>query len=227
MKNIVQIKANSFTDKGVSIKSRIRAFTLIELLIALMVSSIILTAIVTLSYAMSSAYDCTSDINQKEAHIRYTTMRISNLIKYSRLICKATSGEILIWKSDDNNDNKINISELTYIETGNGTYLRLLKFNPTSGTDDFYSLSFIQNYTFFKQWIIFKYPETYTTLINDCSNMSIATDADPPYTQHVSISFDIKENQQSRKCQISTSLLCQMSSFIDSYGNVISEDDDF
>ena len=93
---------------------------------------------------MSSAYDSTSDINEKEAHIRYTTMRISDLIKYSRLICKATSDELLIWKADNNNDNQINISELTYIETGGGKYLRLLEFNPSAGNDKTYKLSSIR-----------------------------------------------------------------------------------
>lgn len=201
--------------------SRLRAFTIVELLVALMVSSIILTAIVTLSYAMSSAYNSTSDMNEKEAHIRYATMRISDLIKYSRLVCKATSDEFVIWRMDDNNDNQINISELTYIETGGGIYLRLLEFDPSPSDDRTYLLSTIQNINL-KNWFISKYPETYTTLISDCSNMEIQREPDPPYTQLVNISFDIEENGQIRKCQISTALRCSMSSFI----NVNSNDDD-
>ena len=42
-------------------------FTLVELLVALMVTSIILSAVATLAYAMTRANDQTSDTAQKQA----------------------------------------------------------------------------------------------------------------------------------------------------------------
>lgn len=220
MKSIVQIKISNFINVVLNKNTRLRAFTIVELIVAIMISSIILTAIVTITYAMSSAYDCTSNINEKEAHIRYTTMRISNLIKYSRLICKATSDELVIWRADDNNNNKINLSEIVYIETGNGNYLRLLEFNPTSSSNPDYSINNLQN-IYLKNWLIYFYPESYTILLEQCSNVEISIDKKPPYTQLVNISFDIEENQEKRKYQISTALRCQMSNLIG-----VSADDD-
>ena len=78
-----------------------------ELLVALMVSSIVLTAIVTLAYALSTAYESTSDMNEKQAHIRYTTLRITELMKNSKLICGIFPTELVLWRADDNNDNLI------------------------------------------------------------------------------------------------------------------------
>ena len=230
MKNKAQKRIKKITSDAGKIKLRIKAFTMVELLIAIMISSIILTAIVTFSYAMSSAYDYSSDINEKEAYIRYTTMRIKNLIKYSKLICRVKSDEILIWKNDDNNDNRINASELLYIETGEGTYLRLLEFDPDNSIQDFEVSLFSAQYSFFLKLNIFnRYPESnriYTNLIRECSNVSIKATPNPPYTQCISISFDIEENEQTRKYQINTALHCQRSNFINNRGFLIKEDDD-
>ena len=63
-----------------NMKTHLNGFTLIELITALMVATIILTAAVTLAYAISSAYDSTVEMNEKQARIRYTDLRITNLI---------------------------------------------------------------------------------------------------------------------------------------------------
>ena len=217
--------------RGLNKKMRLSAFTLLELLIALMISSIILTAVVTLSYAMSSAYESTSEMNKKEAYIRHATIQISDLIKHSRLICKASSNEILVWKEDKNNDRSINVSEMVFIETGDGSYLQLLEFDPSDEDDiTFSSLYFIQRYFYLKQWLIYKYPDTNTTttLISNCTNAEIALDHNPPNTEKVTISFDIEENKENRKCQIISNLRCPMTSFIksDSISSLIINDDD-
>lgn len=207
-------------------KYKTKGFTLIELLVVLMVSSIVLTAIVTLSYAMSSAYENTNDMNEKQAHLRYATFRLSELIRYSKLICGLFSEELVIWIADDNNDNRINVSEIMYIETGAGRYLSLLQFNPASPAADFsLSLLLIKN-VHFKSWLISMYPETYTTLISECSNMKITVDRNPPYTQFINIVFDIEENNQTRTCQISSRLRCCADNLIKTEYSLSDSDDD-
>jgi len=207
-------------------KQKIKGFTLVELLVALIVSSIVLTAIVTLSYAMSSAYENTNDMNEKQAHIRYATLRLSELIKHSKLICGSFSDGLVIWIADDNNDNKINVSEVMYIETGGGQYLRLLKFNPANPySDSSLLLSNLRN-VYYKSWLVYWYPETYTTLIDQCSNMEITLDYNPPYTQFISIVFDITENDQTRTYQISSGLRCYAGNLIKKENELYTSDDD-
>ncbi|MHC4076272.1 MAG: PilW family protein [Planctomycetota bacterium] len=59
-----------------------KGFTLAELLIALMVTSIILAAVATLAFAMGSANDTGDDISAKQAQVRYATLRICELIRH-------------------------------------------------------------------------------------------------------------------------------------------------
>ena len=75
-------------------------FTLIELLVALVVTSIIMTAVATLAYAMSSANDATDDTSRKQAQIRFATLKISDLIRHSRLVCYADGDDIAVWRAD-------------------------------------------------------------------------------------------------------------------------------
>jgi prepilin-type N-terminal cleavage/methylation domain-containing protein len=201
-------------------------FTLIELLVALIVSSIVLTAIVTLSYAMSSAYENTNDMNKKQAHIRYATLRLSELIKQSKVICGSFSDGLVIWAADNNNDNKINVSEIIYIETGGGKYLRLLKFNPSNPSSDNSLLLLHLRNVYYKSWLVYLYPETYTTLIDQCSNMEITLDSNPPYTQFISVVFDLNENGQTRTYQISSRLRCRVSNLIRTEYSFSDSDDD-
>lgn len=206
-------------------KSRISGFTIIELITALVVSFVVLTAVVTLAFAISSAYDCTGDINEKQARIRYTTIRISELIKYSELICDASPDGLVIWKADDNNDNQINVSEIAYIETNNGKCLRLLQFDSSYRSDPALSLPLIRS-VYIKTLLKSRYKVTYTMLIEECSNVNIKLDRYPPYTRHVNISFDIEENHLKRTCRISSTLRCHMSSLINTYGSLSGRDDD-
>jgi hypothetical protein len=225
MKNNTQKISIRFTRNTLDTKVRTTGFTVIELVTSLMISFVVLTAVVTLAYAMSSAHNSTSDINEKQAHIRYTSLRISELIKYSKLLCDASSNELVIWRVDDNNDNQINVSEITYIETGGGKYLRLLQFNPLPVYDSALPL-FLLRSPYLKGFLKFRHSEIYTTLIEQCSNISITLDKYPPYTQLVNISFDIEENQQIRTYQISSALRCNMSNLITTYDTLSKSDDD-
>ncbi len=59
-----------------------RGFTLVELLVALMVTSIIFGAVATLAYAVGTAHDASDDTSQKQTYVRFATLRISELIRH-------------------------------------------------------------------------------------------------------------------------------------------------
>lgn len=101
-------------------KQNHNAFTLVELLMALVVTAVILTAVITLAFAVGVANDSSNDMAQKQAQLRYATLRISELIKHCRLICGTPGNDMVVWKADYNNDGKINPGELIYIELGGG-----------------------------------------------------------------------------------------------------------
>jgi prepilin-type N-terminal cleavage/methylation domain-containing protein len=194
-------------------------FTLIELLLALIVSGIILTAVTTLAFAVRIANDTTDDMSQKQAQIRYTTLRLSDLIRHCRLICGTPNSDLAVWRSDDNADGQININELVYIERGlSKDYIRLCEF--PSSDSSIVNLSDIQTLS------TGSYSVTYIMLVPECSNVEFSLDTAPPYSRFVSISFDILENDIVHKYQINAALSCWAGNLLDAGGNSIVSDDD-
>jgi len=197
-----------------------RGFTLVELLLALIVTGIILAAVTTLAFAVGAANDTTDDTSQKQSQVRYATLRISELIRHCKLICGTPSGELAIWRADNNGDGQININELVYIERGaGGDYLRLCEF-PSSDTTPV-ELSDISTLS------TSDYIVTYVPLVPQCSNVEFGFLPElPPQSRFVSISFDVVENDIVRQYQISAALRGWAGNLLDGSGNNIVSDDD-
>jgi len=198
-----------------------KGFTLVELLVALIVTGIVLAAVATLAFAVGAANDETDDTSQKQAQIRQATLRISELIRHCKLICGTPGGDLAIWRADDNGNGQININELVYIERGTGwDILRLCEF-PSSDTSPV-SLSDIDTLS------TSDYIVTYVPLVPQCSNVQFGFLPElPPKSSFVTISFDIVENDIVRQYQISTALRCWAGNLLNDTGDsLVSSDDD-
>ena len=189
------------------------AFTLAELLVALTITAVLLTAMVTLAFALG-AVNNSSDTAQKQAQLRCATLRISELIKYCMLIPAASSSEIAVWRNDCNGDNKINPCELIYITSGTQkNYIKFLEFVPYS-----FAQSWFTNHSFTiseikSGWarleLQFRCKKVYTAVIPQCSNVKFLLDKDPSQTRFVSTSFALDENGITRCYQINAALRVQ------------------
>ncbi len=195
-------------------------FTLVELLVALIVTGIVLAAVATLAFAVGTANDATDDSSQKQAQVRYATLRISELIRHCKLICGTPGNDLAVWRADENDDGQININELVYIERGTGwDYLRLCEF-PLSDTSPV-NLSDIETLS------TSSYSVTYVRLVPQCSNVQFGFLPElPPKSSFVTISFDIVENDIVRRYQISAALRGWAGNLLDGSGNNIVSDDD-
>ncbi len=202
-------------------------FTFVEMLVALIVSSVILTAVATLAYAMGSANDQTNDTSKKQAQVRFAMIRVSELIRQCKLIGGSNSGNLAVWRADDNGDGQINIEEMVYVESGsNSKLLRFCEFSaPVSLEGQVLSLSDIKSGTA-KPWLMTNCTPIYTTLLPECENVSFSLDASPPLTRSVGIMFDISENGIVNEYQISCTLRCWAGNLLSSDGNHIVSDDD-
>ena len=197
-----------------------KGFTLVELLVALVVTGIVLAAVATLAFAVGAANDATDDASQKQAQVRFTTLRISELIRHCKLICGTPGDDLAVWRADDNGDGQININELVYIERGTGRdYLRLCEF-PSSDTS-LVNLSDIETLS------TSDYIVTYVPLVPQCSNVEFGFLPElPPQSRFVSISFDVVENDIVRQYQINAALRGWAGNLLDGSGNNIVSDDD-
>ena len=203
-------------------------FTLAELVVALMVTSIILAAAATLAYAMAAANDSTDDTIRKQAQVRYATTRISELIRNCKLILRPNP-DIAIWRADDNGDQKVNISELVYIDKGGpvGKFLRICEFSCPG--DAFINPNTVEPFGT-KWWLSYGCNVKYTTLIPQCDNVLFRYDVLPPtplpLSKFVSISFDLSENGIVHRYQINAFLRCWAKHMVTPTGFIVISDDD-
>jgi len=221
MRHILKIKR--FSKKSDSGHS---GFTLVELLVALIVSSVVLTAVATLAYALCSANDSTDDTSRKQAQVRYTTLRISDLVRHCKLICFAGPADFAVWRADENNDGRINFSELAYIEKGAGAnHLHFCQFPVSWGSDPVVNLSDIRAFST-SWWAARNMAIESTALIPQCSNVQFSFDVLPPRTQFVSISFDLVEDNMPRQYQINALVRGWAGNLLNAAGNALVSDDD-
>ena len=157
------------------------AFTLVELLVALVVTSIVLTAVATLAFALGTANDSADDTSRKQAQVRFATLRLSELIRHSRLIHDTSDSDVVLWRVDNDGDDQIDPDELVYIEAGPSRDYILLR---ESGTNP-------------------------VILIPQCRNVQFVLDSTPPDTKSVSILFELEENGVWHKYQISATVRCK------------------
>ena len=202
-------------------------FTLVELLVAMMVTAIILSAVATLAFAMGSANDSSDATSQKQAHVRFTTVKASELIRHCKLVVLAGPGEIALWRADDDGNNRINLEELVYIDSGaNGERLRLAEF--VSMSNSVVPLSQIRQLQFI-WWEGIGAEARFTDLIPVCSNVQFYFDAPampPTRIKLINISFDIFENGVNRNYQINASLRNWAGNLLSPAGDMIVSDDD-
>ena len=153
-------------------------FTLAELIIALMVTAIIVSAVASLAYALGSANRATSETGQTQAVLRYANIRIADVIKHSNRVCSASSTSIRLW-SDQNGDTAEDASE--YFDITVGAESTSLLLTTSLGTN---------------------------TLVNECSNICFVLDKPAPDTELVNISFDLEENGLINTYNVTAALRC-------------------
>jgi len=180
-------------------------FTSVELLVALMVCSIVFTAVASLAYAIGSANRYSEERSDHQMALRCATVRISDLVRRSVMAFDTPGNGIALWTGDDNNDGLINGSELVYVETDpTGQSLRLLDF---PGQSQSVTIGEIEAGTA-KTDLINNTNERYITLLPECSNVQLTLG---PGTL-VNILFDLTENNTATTYQICATLRCSATS---------------
>jgi prepilin-type N-terminal cleavage/methylation domain-containing protein len=199
--------------------SRRRGFTMAELLMALLVSSIILGAVASLASALDCANAQTVQMNRRQTALRFTTVRIAELIKQSKRIFSLPTAGVALWTGDANDDGFINASELAYVEPdGSGQSLQLLEF---PGQSQSVSISDIESGTA-RDALVAGSNERVTILLADCTNIQFTVNA----SKFVNITFDLTENNITSYYQICATMISSADNLIGPGGALVSGDDD-
>lgn len=196
--------------------------TLVELLMALIVTSIVLTAVVTLAFTLDTANDATDDLSFKQAQVRFATLRIQELIRHCKLICFLGSDDFALWRADDNNDGQMNIGEIVYIEWGSDRdHLQICEFpSSESSVINIGSIDAVAT----NWWSSYSSEVDYMQVLPQCSNVQCSFDVSPPQSQFVSLTFNLMENNIPHQYQINAKIRSWAGNLLDA-GNIVSDDD--
>jgi len=203
---------------------------MVELMVAMVVTGFITAAAATLAFAFSSANETSDEISVKQAQIRFANLRLKELISHSKLVCAKTNQDLILWAEDADNDNKMDVEEVVYIETGpDNDYIQLLEFKTAEPwlVSGFGGCNQIASLGVYDVKLSFMGGTTYyrTRLIQSCSNISFTLDKAAPRTEFVSISFDLDVDGISQTHQINAKLKCWADNLLSSSGTLVSDDD--
>jgi len=99
-----------------------KAFTLAELLTAMLVMSIIAVAVAGMSMALSTAHEYSKDFYRHSQIARNGMRRIGRAVRQANLITATDSTSVAYWAEDTNGNGRINLTEM-----------RLLTFQSRTG----------------------------------------------------------------------------------------------
>jgi len=208
-------------------RPRTKAFTLAELLITLIVTGILLAALATLAYAVSSAASRDSNIAVTQAQLRQGTLRLQELIRDGRLVCTLSTTDFAVWRADDNNDGAINVNELVYVERRDGSgpeTLQLCQFASATNPRITFSTGGL---SMTRAQLELSHNSTRIPLIPDCHNVQFTLDLAPPSTQQVTVSFDVTEDNAVNHYEVHTTLRAWAGHLLnDTHDTLVSDDDE-
>ena len=106
-------------------RRRRSAFTLAELIVALAISAIVAAAVMSMLFATARATETRTDVRHSVIHANQLEARLRHCILSSCAFLGKDTTHLVLWLSDDNDDDVVNLGELGLIEYDAGnTQLR-------------------------------------------------------------------------------------------------------
>jgi prepilin-type N-terminal cleavage/methylation domain-containing protein len=124
-------------------RRRQSGFTVAELMVAMIVASIILAAVATLCQAMQRGQDAVARLGQNQMKVRYAAARMAALIRSSRQVWLTDTGKIAVWKTDADDDGRIDAGELVFLH--NNTAGGTIQIIDAPGAEGEFSEALVQN----------------------------------------------------------------------------------
>jgi type II secretory pathway pseudopilin PulG len=215
------------------------AFTLIELLVGLLITSIVLSAVATLAFALSVASRDAEDTSRVQTQVRHATLQIGELIRTSQLVCAAPGTDLVLWRADDQQNDRIDVNEIVYVEYDDASdSLKLWEFQVEDSPTVLAALGLPETQPVLT---ILAQPQTKTallqayaagnqvrrtTLLDTCSDVTFTADHNPPYTRWLAISVELTDNGGVHPYEIEMTLRASATHLLSSDGSTLVSDDD-
>lgn len=104
------------TDKLMTVCSRRRAFTIVELMIALVITALLATGVTTMLFAVSQGTSSNTDQRRVNAKRLILAERVGNVIRAAAQVLDVSTSSLTVWYGDRNEDGKVNLSEMANLK---------------------------------------------------------------------------------------------------------------
>jgi hypothetical protein len=211
----------------------------VELLVGLQITSIVLSAVAALAFAMTVATRSADDMVRTQTELRGATLRLGELVRTSRLVCAAPEDNLVLWTADHNHDDLIDVNEIVYIEYDDpNDALKLREFDPNDNTTVLAALGLpptdpvltVLAQAGTKAALVQMYAPAHevrrTTMIRGCHNAAFTADQNPPRTRGLTISFDLAENNGVHRYEVGAALSASAQHLLSADGTTLVGDDD-
>jgi hypothetical protein len=175
-----------------------RAFTLLELLLGVTVTTLIGLSAVTVGSTLSSRYAKSEEYysNLQTARVGMGTMQ--SLVRGAQLVTQASSTQVLLWKEANNGDGQLNPSELVLLNISGGTVKRDQIMWGTDWLSQLFKLIFdqpvslgtvVENFNWWSYVVDNSIITQSRTVANGVSSLNISLDVAPPMSRKATITI--------------------------------------
>jgi type II secretory pathway pseudopilin PulG len=113
-----------------------RGFTLIELCLGLVTTSLVMGAAAAFMMGVANTWTASANAQANVAASTQTTLKLQSFFRQSLAVGAADATTVLVWKSDNNADGKIQSSELSALAYDATSKTLLLQFPTVTGAGD-------------------------------------------------------------------------------------------
>ncbi|MHC4982560.1 MAG: PilW family protein [Planctomycetota bacterium] len=197
-----------------------KGLTLVELTVAMAMTSVIGLAVAGVAIALSVANAHGEDYDQSIQSSRVALMRIDNQVRASALIVSSDWRRFVLWTGDANGNGKINYNELAVISYDT-YYDRLRQFQVVFGDacqegcyNSVFWLRELSNAATVESWIRSSSFCRTTILATDVTNFSFSLSPAPPLSKLVSVDLTVGQGPQALTASATASLRADWTSHV-------------
>lgn len=181
--------------------ARSNAFTLVELMMAAVITTLIGLTVASVAGALSYSYTHTQDANESLQGQRNALMNTEKSLRTAKLVVSATSTGLIVWKGDLNSNKAIDLNELVKIEydSANRQVVQTSLEKLTGALNSKLSLASTNVYSTTKSQMDSSVLANYSTiqvLATDVGAFTVVTNQAPPKTVLVGLRLTIGQDDQ-------------------------------
>ena len=182
-------------------------FTLTELLLAIIITGIILTAVASLVFAVGRLWAHNGAQDNVGILQNSVSWRVGDLVRHSRLVLSVDDRRIGLWASDLDQDGKIDVCELVEIYyDASADHVQRIQYDAPAGTH----VSDVSVFASSDAWTAVMQPyQQYkhsAVLATGVTGWTVSRDAAAPAARIITVRFTVEEGEIERESTFSATL---------------------